>query len=74
MENQDLIPLSRVAHELGITEITLSRWIKQGRLSVVEMGPTTRRISRAELNRFIERSTSLTCRARRPAVNLNERN
>ena len=70
MEQQQLLTLSRVANEFGVTEITIGRWIKLGRLRVVKMGPTTRRISRAELNRFIERSTN-DSPARTSSLNLN---
>jgi putative resolvase len=47
-----LLRLSVAAHELGLHPITVRRWIKAGRIQVVQMGREVR-VPRAEIERMV---------------------
>ena len=47
-----LLTIHEVADSLRIHQKTLYRWIKEGKVKVVHIGPRTIRISPEELNRI----------------------
>jgi excisionase family DNA binding protein len=49
---QKLLRIGAAAHELGLHPITVRRWIKAGRIQVVQMGREVR-IPRAEVERLV---------------------
>src|SRR5438552_1130313 len=49
---QKLLRIGAAAHELGLHPITVRRWIKAGRIQVVQMGREVR-IPRAEIERMV---------------------
>jgi putative resolvase len=51
-QGQKLLRVGAAAHELGLHPMTLRRWIKAGRLQVVQVGREMR-IPRAEIERMI---------------------
>ena len=51
-QEQKLFRLSAAAHELGLHPITVRRWIKAGRIHVVQMGREVR-IPRTEIERLV---------------------
>ena len=73
MNSDELLDLKSVAEQLDVSDTTLNKWLRQGKLTVVELTPTTRRITRAELNRFLRSATTPARDATRPVRNLNER-
>ena len=53
-QGQKLLRVGAAAHELGLHPMTLRRWIKAGRLQVVQVGREMR-IPRAEIERMVGR-------------------
>lgn len=53
MPADELLTIAQVAEHLGITYRTATRWIAEGRIPAVRIGPRTRRIKRSELDKFI---------------------
>ncbi len=51
-QEQKLFRLSQAAHELGLHPITVRRWIKAGRIQVVQVGREVR-IPRAEIEKIV---------------------
>src|SRR4030088_1851192 len=49
---QKLLRIGAAAHELGLHPITVRRWIKAGRIQVVQMGREVR-VPRAEIERLV---------------------
>ncbi len=49
---QKLLRIGAAAHELGLHPITVRRWIKAGRIQVVQMGREVR-VARAEIERMV---------------------
>jgi putative resolvase len=49
---QKLLRIGAAAHELGLHPITVRRWIKAGRIQVVQMGREVR-VPRAEIERMV---------------------
>ncbi len=56
MPEIDLIPIKDVPDILKISRMTLHRWIKEGKISVVKLSPKKVYIRREELERFIRES------------------
>jgi excisionase family DNA binding protein len=53
MTDDNLITLSEVADRLGISRVTLWRWIKDGKLASVKLSKRTVYVREEELERFI---------------------
>src|SRR2546427_8055686 len=51
-QEQKLFRLSQAAHELGLHPITVRRWIKAGRIGVVQVGREVR-VPRSEIERIV---------------------
>jgi putative resolvase len=51
-QEQKLFRLSQAAHELGLHPITVRRWIKAGRIQVIQVGREVR-IPRAEIEKIV---------------------
>jgi putative resolvase len=51
-QEQKLFRLSAAAHELGLHPITVRRWIKAGRIQVVQVGREVR-IPRSEIEKIV---------------------
>ena len=51
-QEQKLFRLSQAAHELGLHPITVRRWIKAGRLGVIQVGREVR-IPRSEIEKIV---------------------
>src|SRR3989442_3723330 len=49
---QKLLRIGAAAHELGLHPITVRRWIKTGRIQVVQMGREVR-VPRTEIERMV---------------------
>src|SRR5207247_3855478 len=49
---QKLLRIGAAAHELGLHPITVRRWIKAGRIQVVQMGREVR-VPRSEIERMV---------------------
>ena len=49
---QKLLRIGAAAHELGLHPITVRRWIKAGRIQVVQMGREVR-VPRTEIERMV---------------------
>jgi excisionase family DNA binding protein len=52
----DLVPLKQVRETLGVTRMTLYRWVKEGKLSVVRLSRQKVYVRREELERFVRES------------------
>jgi excisionase family DNA binding protein len=53
----ELIPLIEAAKLLNISRVTLWKWMKQGRISVVRLSERKVCIEKSELERFIRENT-----------------
>ena len=49
---RDLYKVSEVAHLLSVTPQAIYKWIDEGRVKVIELGPRAMRISHAEVERL----------------------
>jgi excisionase family DNA binding protein len=56
MPEIDLIPLKKVREILGVTRMTLYRYVKDGKLSVVRLSQRKVCVRREELERFVRES------------------
>jgi excisionase family DNA binding protein len=56
MTYPDLIPLKEVRSLLKISAVTLWKWVKNGKLSVVKLSPRKIYVKKEELDRFIQDS------------------
>ena len=56
MTDINLIPLKEVRSLLNISSVTLWKWVKQGKLSVVKLSPRKIYVKKEELDRFIQDS------------------
>jgi excisionase family DNA binding protein len=56
MGDIDLIPLKQAQEILKISNVTLWKWVKAGKISVVKLSPKKVYIRREELERFIRES------------------
>ena len=56
MGDIDLIPLKRAQEILKISNVTLWKWVKAGKISVVKLSPKKVYIRREELERFVRES------------------
>ena len=54
---QKLFRVGAAAHELGLHPMTVRRWIKAGRIQVIQVGREMR-IPRSEIERMVGASTS----------------
>jgi putative resolvase len=52
-----MLRVHMAAHELGLHPLTVRRWIKQGKLAAVQVGPEMR-IPRTEIERFLGKTDS----------------
>jgi excisionase family DNA binding protein len=52
----DLIPLKQAQEILKVSNVTLWKWVKAGKISVVKLSPKKVYIRREELERFIRES------------------
>ncbi len=52
----DLLPLKEVRRFLRISNVTLWKWVKQGRISVVKLSARKVYVRKQELERFIQES------------------
>lgn len=50
----DLIPLKKVREILGVSRVTLWRWVSEGKLAAVRLSEKKIYIERHELERFIQ--------------------
>ena len=58
MNDGELLPLKEVAKQLGVSVVTVRRYIKQKKLAAVRLTDTNLRVRKSELERFIkERET-----------------
>ena len=46
------LTIKQVCEELQVTRRTVFRWIKQGKISVIRLGPKFIRVDQAELDRI----------------------
>jgi putative resolvase len=51
-QGQKLLRVGAAAHELGLHPMTVRRWIKAGRIQVVQVGREMR-VPRAEIERMV---------------------
>jgi len=58
MVDESLLTLDEVAERLGVSRVTLWRWIKNGKLAVVRLSQRTIYVRREELERFLKTSES----------------
>lgn len=56
MVDENLLTLTDVADRLGISKVTLWRWIKNGKLSAVRLSKRTVYVRKDEVERFIRES------------------
>ncbi|OPY61016.1 MAG: Helix-turn-helix domain protein [Syntrophorhabdaceae bacterium PtaU1.Bin034] len=56
MGDIDLIPLKQAQEILKVSNVTLWKWVKAGKISVVKLSPKKVYIRREELERFIRES------------------
>jgi excisionase family DNA binding protein len=56
MEDMELIPLKDAQNILHISKVTLWKYVKQGKISVVRFSPRKVLIKKEELERFIRES------------------
>jgi excisionase family DNA binding protein len=56
MGDIDLIPLKQAQEILKVSNVTLWKWVKAGKISVVRLSPKKVYIRREELERFIRES------------------
>ena len=56
MVDENLLTLDEVAKRLGISRVTLWRWVKDGKLSAVKLSQRTVYVRREELERFVRES------------------
>lgn len=49
LKDHDLITVTAAATRLGVTELTVRRWIATGRLGAVRIGPKLLRVDVAEV-------------------------
>ena len=52
----DLIPLKQVQQILKISNVTLWKWVKAGKISVVKLSPKKVYVRKEEIERFIRES------------------
>jgi len=52
-ENTDLLSMREAAHQLGITGMTLHRWVCKGKIQAIKVG-AQRAIPKSEVERLIE--------------------
>ncbi|MBI2865236.1 MAG: helix-turn-helix domain-containing protein [Chloroflexi bacterium] len=50
--NTDLVTIDEAANLVGVSAVTIARWLKQGRLAGYRVGPRRIRIRRADLARL----------------------
>jgi excisionase family DNA binding protein len=60
MVDENLLTLKQVSERLGISKVTLWRWIKDGKLSSVRLSQRTVYVRKEELERFIRESEKRT--------------
>ncbi|MGH2533406.1 MAG: helix-turn-helix domain-containing protein [Thermomicrobiales bacterium] len=58
--NTELLTIREAAQILRVSEVTISRWIKQGRLPSYRVGPRVIRIRRDDLDRIVTPETPET--------------
>ncbi|MCV7204656.1 excisionase family DNA-binding protein [Mycolicibacterium peregrinum] len=51
--NPELIPLTEAAKRLGVHYRTIRRWIAEGRIDAVRVGPRMLKIDAAQLDRLV---------------------
>ncbi len=74
MSDEYLLTVVEVKTELGVSTGCVRRWIREGRFSVVWVGPRSLRIPRAEVDRLRAAGRVSARPAETPIVkNLNER-
>lgn len=56
MVDENFLTLKDVAERLGVSKVTLWRWVKAGKLSAVKLSQRTVYVRRDELDRFIRES------------------
>jgi excisionase family DNA binding protein len=56
MADIDLIPLKKVREILNVSRMTLYRYIKEGKISVVKFSERKMFVKREELERFVRES------------------
>lgn len=56
MGDINLIPLKQAQEILKVSNVTLWKWVKAGKISVVKLSPKKVYIRREELERFIRES------------------
>jgi excisionase family DNA binding protein len=61
--NGELLTIRETAELLRVSEITVSRWVKQGRLPAMRVGPRAVRIRRHDIERVLEPVTGATAAA-----------
>src|SRR5215211_5666680 len=50
----DLLTMREAAELLRVSEVTVARWLKQGRLPAYRVGPRAVRVRRADVERMVE--------------------
>jgi excisionase family DNA binding protein len=56
MVDENFLTLKDVAERLGVSKVTLWRWVKAGKLSAVKLSQRTVYVRKDELERFIRAS------------------
>ncbi|MBA4417410.1 MAG: excisionase [Syntrophus sp. (in: bacteria)] len=56
MVDENFLKLKDVAEKLGVSKVTLWRWIRDGKLSAVKLSQRTVYVRKEELDRFIQES------------------
>jgi excisionase family DNA binding protein len=56
MVDENFLTLKDVAERLGVSKVTLWRWIKDGKLSAIKLSQRTVYVRKDELERFIRAS------------------
>ncbi|MGD0662104.1 MAG: helix-turn-helix domain-containing protein [Syntrophorhabdales bacterium] len=56
MVDENLLTLKQVSERLGVSKVTLWRWIKDGKLSSVRLSQRTVYIRKEEVDRFLKAS------------------
>jgi excisionase family DNA binding protein len=56
MVDESLLTLQQAADKLGISKVTLWRWIKDGKLSAVKLSRRVVYVRKEEIDRFLKAS------------------
>jgi excisionase family DNA binding protein len=59
MVDESLLTLSQTAERLGVSKVTLWRWIKDGKLAAIRLTQRTVYVRKEEVDRFLKASETI---------------